>query len=310
MKKCIICVDGGGTKTEVIAFTLDGDEIAKKIGGSGNFSFETEKAVQNVISTTDAVYDLVNGHYQCVYIQMGISGYGAYIPKETLIDDLKKHFNTEVNIVDDAKLALFSILKDQYNEAILVLAGTGSACYGIKDSETLLVGGWGHLLGDEGGAHHLVLQAFKKLIEVEDNGEKPSPFAKKLLQHLNLNNTFDLKKYVYHTSKAELASHAQFINECALLGDEEAIQLLIDSGNHLAKFAYLVYKRLMLSADIVIGCQGSFILNSKIVNQQFKKNIKSLIPQARFVEEEEPPVVGAYYLAKRQLKQLVGDKEC
>ncbi len=305
--KCVICCDSGGTKTEVVAYSLSGEEIVTEIGGSGNFSFETEKAVENVISTIDKVYAKLNGMYQCLLIQMGIAGYGSFKEKEAFINRLKEKYHTDISIVDDAKLALYSVLKDKYQEAILVLAGTGSACYGINESKELLVGGWGHLLGDEGGAHNLVLRVFKKMVDDEDEGKKPSALASKILNHLHLDNVFDLKKYVYNNSKAEIAKLAQFINQCAQY-DELARQFLKDSALDLANFAYLVYKRLNLSPSITIGCQGSFILNSQIVKKQFQEAIFKLIPDANIIEVNERPVKGAYYLAKKILSD--GGKLC
>ena len=45
--RCIICVDGGATKTEVVAYTYLGEEIARFIGDSGNFSTDINNAKIN-----------------------------------------------------------------------------------------------------------------------------------------------------------------------------------------------------------------------------------------------------------------------
>lgn len=303
MEKCIICVDGGGTKTEVVAFTLSGKEITSHIGGSGNFAFEAEKAVENVFTSVDTVYQAIIDEYECAMIQMGISGYGAYAAKEQLIERFETTFKTKTNIVDDARLALFSILQDKHDDGVLILAGTGSACYGIKGDRTLLIGGWGHLLGDEGSANHLMLQTFKMMITDEDTGKAPRELSKKVLDHLKLSNTFDLKKYVYHQPKAVVASNAQFINQCAEEGDQDAIELLKRSGEQLADQVRLAFERLQLPTHAIIGCQGSFVLNSQIVNQSLKDSIRSFNPEAQFHEDPERPVRGAYYLALRELKR-------
>ncbi|QVK18520.1 ATPase [Mycoplasmatota bacterium] len=306
--KCIICVDGGGTKTEAVAFTPSGEAISRHIGGSGNFSFEKEQAIENVINTIQAVFNEVKELYHCEMIQMGISGYGAFQEKSAYIEQVKLRFNTDVKIVDDARLALYTVLKETYNEGILVLSGTGSACYGYCDGNTLLVGGWGYLLGDEGSSYDLVMRTFKLMIEDEENGLALNGLTINMLKHLDLNHVTELKKYVYKKTKSEIASNAKFINDCALLGDERAITLLKQSGIDLARQAIKIYERMKLSSHVRIGCQGSFILNAKYVNVSFKEVIKKVIPHACFVETLDRPVKGAYYLAIREHLKIDGGR--
>jgi len=64
-KKCIICVDGGGTKTEVVAYTLSGEEVSHHIGGSCNFSYDIKQAIENLLLSIEFVYDHVKDLYQC-----------------------------------------------------------------------------------------------------------------------------------------------------------------------------------------------------------------------------------------------------
>lgn len=301
MKPCLICVDAGGTKTEVVVFTLDKKEITSYVGGSANFAFDAKTGADHIFDAVDQVFEQVKGKYQPLLIQMGISGWGAFNDQDAFIERIERHFKVTTEVVDDARLALYSVLKDEREEGVLILAGTGSACFGVKGDQYLLVGGWGHLLGDEGSAHHLVLETFKRMIRDEDEGRLPRPFARKMLEHLGLNTTFDLKKYVYSRTKAEIAAHAQFVDTLAEQGDEDAITLLKKSGEHLARLVELMFNRLGLREDAIIGCQGSFLLQSKTVDEAFKNRVRSFNPKANFYDQPERPVLGAYYLAKRYL---------
>lgn len=303
MNGCIICVDGGGTKTEVVAYTLSGTPITSYIGGSGNFAFQADVAVENVYDSVNTVYERIKGKYIIQMIQMGISGYGAYDAKEQLIERFETSFQTAVSIVDDAKLALYSLVKDQYHEGVLILAGTGSACYGMKDDETLLIGGWGHLLGDEGSAHHLVLETFRMMIRDEDEGKAHRMLSKKVLEHLGLNSTFELKKYVYSRTKSEIAALARFVNDCAEAGDVDAITLLKQAGEALGRHVILAFQRLNLNPNAIIGYQGSFVRNSTFVKEALKAFVHRDYPEAQFVEIDERPIRGAYYLGLRTLRQ-------
>ncbi|EJS54848.1 hypothetical protein ICG_03110 [Bacillus cereus BAG1X1-3] len=45
--KYMIGVDGGGTKTEAIAFDQDGNEVVRGMSGFGNILIDYEKAVSH-----------------------------------------------------------------------------------------------------------------------------------------------------------------------------------------------------------------------------------------------------------------------
>lgn len=303
MNECILCVDAGGTKTEVVAYTLDGKTITTHFGGSGNFAFEPDLAIENVFQTLKTVYDQISDRYQIRLILMGISGYGAVADKEGFLFRFRSAFRTDVHAVDDAKLALYTLVKENLQEAVLVLAGTGSACYGMKGDKTLLIGGWGHLLGDEGSAHHVVLETFRLMIRDEDEGRPPRPLSKAFLNHLGLTSTFDVKKVVYSWTKSQLAALAPFLVEQAEAGDPDAQRLLKASGEALGKHVILAFQRLHLSPNAVIGCQGSFIRNVPMVKQAMIETVHRIYPKAQLVEIEERPIRGAYYLARRMLRR-------
>ena len=51
------------------------------------------------------------------------------------------------------------------NQAIIVIAGTGSMVFGRNTAGvTARAGGWGYIFGDEGGAFDLVRQALRAVL--------------------------------------------------------------------------------------------------------------------------------------------------
>ena len=76
MKKYIISVDGGGTKTKAIAYDKDASEIASFISGPGSAAVVSEDEVwNNVIESIDGLLHLIDNNNILVYIQVGLSAY-------------------------------------------------------------------------------------------------------------------------------------------------------------------------------------------------------------------------------------------
>jgi N-acetylglucosamine kinase-like BadF-type ATPase len=66
-----------------------------------------------------------------------------------------------------------------------VIAGTGSIAVGrARDGPTARAGGWGHLIGDEGSAYGVVLDAVRLVAHRTDGRDHrpdgPDPFAERI----------------------------------------------------------------------------------------------------------------------------------
>ena len=71
--KYMIGVDGGGTKTEAIAFDKDGNELVRATSGFGNILIDFEEALVHIMEAIDQCQKgVLNGH--CVCICLGLAG--------------------------------------------------------------------------------------------------------------------------------------------------------------------------------------------------------------------------------------------
>src|SRR6185295_15071152 len=104
-----------------------------------------------------------------------LSGAGVGIAGASVIhseDWLREVFSTIMPGVpfvpsSDLEIALVGALGER--RGVLVLAGTGSAGFGINlAGQSLQVGGWGYLLGDEGSSYWIGMQALQMLTRLAD----------------------------------------------------------------------------------------------------------------------------------------------
>ena len=53
--KYVIGVDGGGTKTEAVAYDLDGNVLEKSLTGFGNLVKDEKEALKNIIDSLEVI---------------------------------------------------------------------------------------------------------------------------------------------------------------------------------------------------------------------------------------------------------------
>ncbi|MCL2521449.1 MAG: hypothetical protein FWE36_01155 [Erysipelotrichales bacterium] len=304
MNKVIIGIDAGGTKTLGVLFALNGKEIVRFENGVGSPAVDKIKALQNVKAVIDYLFNKMTSKDELVIIQIGMSGMGilSLDEKQTFIYDLEKKYKVKVSLENDAVIGLYSIIKDKYAEGVLVLSGTGSAVFGKnKDHQTMLSGGWGHLLNEQGSAFSLVSNAVLKIIAAFEQNLKLSAFQKKFLEHLGINDCFDIKKIWYHKSKNELAAYARFINDQALRKDEEALILLKESGYSLGQYVLNLANKLKFSDNFIVGFRGGFVNNAFGIKDAFINYLKEHDLKVIYEAEEAEPIIGTFYLALRNI---------
>lgn len=302
MKKAILAVDAGGTKTKVCVIDLNKEICYEKIGGPGSPAVAGIKAVEYILDLVLEVYNEIKQEYEILYIQMGISGLGTVRDKHIYEEKLYNELNIPVSMENDAILALFSIVEDKHNEGILVLSGTGSACYGVSGLSTQLIGGWGHLLSERGSSYTAVRSLVLDIINDYELGKPISPLGLSFMSLLKIEDVNSFKVFMYNNSKDEIASYAKFISEMALKGDLTAINILKESGVHLAECVKLIFKRLNLSSKAVIGFRGSFVDNAPFVKEEFFKSLIADGFDPKVVTGSSDPIYGAYFMAKRKLE--------
>lgn len=192
----ILCIDGGGSKTELEVLDIQGNTLvlhkngkrlkAIKVGCS-NINSVGEVGVEAIIR------DLLDGLYiddmsissimdQCMIVG-GFAGAGKYA-KDFLIKAFAHHgFNSSrVIIMDD--LELLKQVIDTHG--IVLIAGTGSVAFGRYNNREMRVGGFGRHLGDEGSGYHIGLQALKACLKCEYG------YGDKTVLLADLRNYFDV----------------------------------------------------------------------------------------------------------------------
>ncbi|WP_163101488.1 BadF/BadG/BcrA/BcrD ATPase family protein [Peribacillus alkalitolerans] len=279
MKKYVIGVDAGGTKTEAAAYTLLGEFLCTHVTDMGNIAVNLESATEHIKAAIRLCLSELTDT-DCVGIIIGVAGGGIIERTQALKEFLAKEFTCPISIVNDVLLNYYSVMGKQ--DGVLVVAGTGSICLGKNQGEFNTVGGWGHLLGDEGSAYDIGLKALKTIIHDDHKGEL-SPFSRNILTSLSMAQPQDVKAYVYQGVKKDIAKIASLVDLFAQGSDHQAIRILQDAGIELAKQAILCIQKSKLSVPLSIGIKGSVIENCVIVRQSFMDEINKRFNEVQFI---------------------------
>lgn len=296
MTQYIIGVDAGGSKTHAALYDLSGNLLFQHYTGMGNMNVDAMLAIKNIKDAIKACLD-----YLCVpcYICIGAAGITAKGNKETLYDELQKDFpQNKINIVTDALLALYASLEGK--DGILLISGTGSIGYAKQGNSTYRVGGWGHIVGDNGSGYAIALEAIKTIFRDYDSQRPMSELSIMLMEKIGAKSIYDVVEFVYHNPKSKVASLFKDIMDMANKGDGNAIDLLKQGADELEKIVQVLLGKTTFNKNVNIAFAGSVILQADILQKRLLYILEDMEYEFNVKSNNNASPKGAYYLYKEQ----------
>lgn len=201
-------------------------------------------------------------------------------------------------VVNDAELVLPA---SGLTEGVAVIAGTGSIAVGYgADSELLVAGGWGWILGDEGSAAGLVREAAREVLARADRGDAPDELARRLERAFGVVDLSYLSVAMASSGgAASWGRHAPDVFVAADSGASSARAVISRAGSALASLVLTLHQR-GARADHVAAAGGVITAQPRL-QEAFRTALRGVLPQARLHLLQEPPVVGAVGLAANLL---------
>ena len=247
----ILGVEGGGTKTAWILVERDGAELRILDQGKlppSNFRLTPLDRLRTIFSQLPKKIDRAG-------IFLAGCGPGA---DQQLLSRLCAEIWPAAKILvgNDRDSGLAAALA--HSDGIVVNAGSGSSVTGRRGERIEKAGGWGHVLGDAGGAYFLVLQALRLILREYDLHRGEVQFTARILHALSLNNLDDLVRWAQTADKMEIALLAPTVFEAAANGDKHVIDILEEGARCLCEYTEAVASRLHLLAPKVVLLGGLF----------------------------------------------------
>jgi N-acetylglucosamine kinase-like BadF-type ATPase len=202
-------------------------------------------------------------------------------------------------VVGDAELLVPAAGLDK---GVGLVAGTGSVAVGrLPDGGPVQVGGWGAVLGDEGGAAGLVREAARAVWAAHDRGEEPDALATGLVAAFGVAEVPALGAALEAATdvSGEWGRHSPVVFAAAGAGSPLASAVIADGGRALASLVVRLAGRGVPVDDVVVA--GGTVLAQPALYEAFTSALAESLPAARPQRLRVPPVEGAVALARSLL---------
>ncbi len=298
-----IGVDGGGTCSKAVLMDRNCGIRRRAQGDCLNYySIEISSAkahfralMEELIKDDDP--DLVNGVF------IGMSALDAEEAPERAADFLGDLFpNARVFMNSDLYIALMGYTLGE--PGLMVVSGTGAMAVALgADGKEYVAGGYGYLLGDQGSAYTIAVDALRSALLAFEGITPGTLLQGEMMSYFELAEHRQLIDVVYASPNPRklLSSFAQRVSVAAAAGDQKAVDILRQNAKSLADMADALISRAGLSGIDRIGVYGSVFLNDPIIRRHFAQCLLKRYPNIVVETPDILPEDGAAIMAMRRL---------
>jgi glucosamine kinase len=198
-----------------------------------------------------------------------------------------------LTVVTDVQLVLPAA---GLTEGVAVVCGTGSVAVGRHDGRTVQVGGWGFLLGDEGGGYWVVREALRVLLDRRDHDEPDGQLGKDLMAATGAEDLAALHRLVYQQPHrpSDWARHASLVLDSA---DPAAAAIAARAADAAASLAAAAVRELNSPRTLPVVLAGGLLGNAAF-RHAARQAVAQALPKAEVTVLADEPVAGAIRLAR------------
>ncbi|MGX5697442.1 N-acetylglucosamine kinase [Agromyces soli] len=295
----VVAVDGGGSKTDAVALSLDGHVVALRRGAGSSPHFD---GLERAAATVRGLVADVAGDAAVVQADLYLSG----LDLDVEIDEFRgaiagaEWAGPSTVIAND----LFALLRAGTDEAdaVVVVCGTGVNAAGVRgDGRIVRFPSLGALSGDWGGGSGLGAEALWHAARDVDGRGPHTWLTGAIVESLGLDSLQQLIEDVHfgRRSESSLADLAPLVFEAARRGDAVGTVLVQRQADEIVAFARACLTRLELTGHAVPVVLGGGIVASgePMLLDAVREDIAAVAPLARIELVDAPPIVGAGLLA-------------
>ena len=287
--KYYVAADGGGTKLIAILYDEDGNILRTARAGGTNTNF---RSIDEVHQEMEALVDtLCEGIEEIEAIDCCIVGHRT----SDLLPSIFRE-RVRLNVVEHHGEGDVPLYASGLSYGIVAQAGTGSdAIVRLQDGSAYCNGGWGMLLGDEGGGYDIGLRAMRAAVRAHEGRAEPTILLDRILEHFQITKLIDLIDIMIDETdvRGRVASVARVCAAAAREGDPTALSIYEYAAEELFLCVKASVEHLGRPYPWTVVCSGGAWKGTRYMYECFVKKMQAYAPDipVRFPIFE--PLVGS-----------------
>lgn len=274
----VIGMDGGGTGSKGITADLAGNTLFTFKGGATNYNGSVKSVIDaNMAEVLEKAAEGLPKE-ACRGICIGSAGVSNREAVQYLEEAVRRAgYTCPVRIVADSMTAHAGALKNR--DGIILIAGTGAICYGRKNGQQIRVGGYGHLIDDEGSAYDIARNILRAVVRAEDGRAEQTVLRPLVFEQLQIGSIEELIAWLYakERTKKEIAKLAVLIQKAAEKEDPQALKIQTQAAKALAELCAPAVR--FLGEKGTIALSGSVLQKNLRIRKQYEQKMQEHFPE-------------------------------
>jgi len=302
VNQLFLAIDGGQSATIAVIATSDGTIVG--VGRGGPIRNRRESGAEGTAQS--AVRSAVDEALRGVDGRAVVAACLALTGSEEAAAQAVRELIPAADVFVLENDALAALAAGRYGDGgIGLIAGTGTVAVATgRSGRFTRVGGLGWLLGDEGGAYWIGVQAIRAAVRAVDGTGPATALATALPVRLARPSMHDVADAVTGQAldRVAIGRIAPHVVEAADAGDGVAAAIIDDAVGHLVQLVMSAAAAApFLEPDelIVVG-SGGVLSSGGRVAVALAARLARDIPEFTLLLPDVPPVIGALYLAYRR----------
>jgi N-acetylglucosamine kinase-like BadF-type ATPase len=190
----------------------------------------------------------------------------------------------------------------------VVIAGTGSVCCGINArGKRACAGGWGPIVGDEGGGSWIARRALKAIAYATDGRGPQTALTAAARSYFHVTSADDLSTAIYAPamSNERIAGFGKAVIEAAKAKDRVAREIMAEAGTELGTAAVAVIRNLKMERErFQVAYVGGVFAAGELVLEPLRVQLHKVAANAYLAPPRYAPAVAAARMAREHLNRI------
>ncbi len=222
--KYYLGIDAGGTSCKARLVDNQANILAQHQGGAANIRLGVDKVLDEITTAASECLKQIGktpDDISKLHVGVGMAGVSHSVNHKSMLEQQQPF--ASFRLKSDAYIACLSAHKGENGG--IIISGTGSCGFYLKDGEEKTIGGHGFMLGDQGSGANLGRQTIRQSLLSFDGLAPQSDLSQKIMQHFENNP----KVMLQWAEAAKPVDYAYFAKYCvkAYFQEDPLAQILV-----------------------------------------------------------------------------------